>query len=180
MTWDMSEGRAFVFGDDIDTDQLAPGQYMAAPLETLAAHCLEAIDPSFASTVGPGDVIVAGKNFGMGSSREQAAQALRALGVAGIVARSFAGIFHRNAINVGLPVFAADAIDRVAAGDRVMLDVAGASLVNETRQSVIALEPLPPFLLELIDDGGLIPHLEKRFARTSSSSDTDSKKEARV
>jgi 3-isopropylmalate/(R)-2-methylmalate dehydratase small subunit len=178
----MSEGRAFVFGDDIDTDQLAPGQYMAAPLETLAAHCLEAIDPLFASTVGPGDVIVAGKNFGMGSSREQAAQALKALGVAGIVARSFAGIFHRNAINVGLPVFAADVGDKIVAGDRVMLDVAGASLVNETRQSAIALEPLPPFLLELINDGGLVPHLEKRFARTDTGTkrNSDTKKESRV
>jgi len=165
-------GRAFVFGDDIDTDQLAPGQYMTAPIETLAAHCLEAVDPAFASSVGPGDVIVAGRNFGMGSSREQAAQALKALGVAGIVATSFAGIFHRNAINVGLPVFAADVGDRVAAGDRVALDVDGARLVNETRQIAVELEPLPPFLLELIRDGGLVPHLEKRFARTNTTRET--------
>mgnify|MGYP000141506898 FL=1 len=165
-------GRAFVYGDDIDTDQLAPGQYMTAPIETLAAHCLEAVDPAFASSVGPGDVIVAGRNFGMGSSREQAAQALKALGVAGIVATSFAGIFHRNAINVGLPVFAADVGDRVAAGGRVALDVDGARLVNETRQIAVELEPLPPFLLELIRDGGLVPHLEKRFARTNTTRET--------
>ncbi|MCT8973664.1 3-isopropylmalate dehydratase [Microbaculum marinisediminis] len=174
----MTTGRAFVYGDDIDTDQLAPGQYMAAPIETLAAHCLEAVDPAFASTVGPGDVIVAGRNFGMGSSREQAAQALKALGVAGIVARSFAGIFHRNAINVGLPVFTADVGGPIAAGDAVKLDVAGACLVNETRGGTIDLDPLPAFLLELINDGGLVPHLEKRFAKTRA--DARVQKESRV
>ena len=174
----MTTGRAFVYGDDIDTDQLAPGQYMAAPIETLAAHCLEAVDPAFASTVGPGDVIVAGRNFGMGSSREQAAQALKALGVAGVVARSFAGIFHRNAINVGLPVFTADVGDRIAAGDAVTLDVAGARLVNETGGITIDLDPLPAFLLELINDGGLVPHLEKRFAKTRAN--TRAQKESRV
>jgi 3-isopropylmalate/(R)-2-methylmalate dehydratase small subunit len=173
----MIEGRAFVFGDDIDTDQLAPGQYMTAPIETLAAHCLEAVDPSFASSVGPGDVLVAGRNFGMGSSREQAAQALKALGVAGIVACSFAGIFHRNAINVGLPVLSADVGDEVVAGDRMALDVAGARLVNMTRQTTIALDPLPPFLLELINDGGLVPHLEKRFAKLKT--DDSTQKESR-
>jgi 3-isopropylmalate/(R)-2-methylmalate dehydratase small subunit len=173
----ITEGRAFVFGDDIDTDQLAPGQYMAAPLETLAAHCLEAVDPAFASSVGPGDVVVAGKNFGMGSSREQAAQALKALGIAGVVALSFGGIFHRNAINVGLPVFTAQVRDQIAAGDKVALDVAGARLVNATRQTTIDLDPLPPFLLELIEDGGLVPHLEKRFAK--SKTDDSSQKEFR-
>lgn len=172
MSEGITEGRAFVFGDDIDTDQLAPGQYMAAPLEILAAHCLEAVDPAFAGSVGQGDVIVAGKNFGMGSSREQAAQALKALGIAGVVAPSFGGIFHRNAINVGLPVFTALIGDEVAAGDRVALDVSGARLVNVTRQTAIALDPLPPFLLELIDDGGLVPHLEKRFAKLKTDEST--------
>lgn len=165
----MNSGRVFLFGDDVDTDQLAPGRYMTGPIETLAAHCLESLDPEFAGTVRSGDVIVAGSNFGMGSSREQAAQALKALGVAGIVARSFAGIFHRNAINVGLPVFTADAAGRIAAGDQVMLDVAGARLVNETRNSTLPLDPLPSFLLELIEDGGLVAHLEKRFAKNKTS-----------
>jgi len=174
----MTSGRAFVFGDDIDTDQLAPGQYMAKPIEELAAHCLEAVDPAFASSVASGDVLVAGKNFGMGSSREQAAIALRTLGLAGIVARSFAGIFYRNAINIGLPVFIADVGERVAAGDRVALDVKAARLVNETQGLTIDLEPLPPFLLQLIDDGGLVPHLEKRFAKAADTTSTE--KESRV
>jgi hypothetical protein len=101
-------GRVFLLGDDIDTDQLAPGQYMKGGLDMLAAHCLESARPDFAGSVKPGDVIVAGKNFGMGSSREQAAEALKHLGLAGVVAKSFAGIFYRNALNLGLPVLVAD------------------------------------------------------------------------
>jgi 3-isopropylmalate/(R)-2-methylmalate dehydratase small subunit len=101
-------GRVFLLGDDVDTDQLAPGQYMKGGLDMLAAHCLESARPDFAGSVKPGDVIVAGKNFGMGSSREQAAEALKHLGLAGVVAKSFAGIFYRNALNLGLPVLVAD------------------------------------------------------------------------
>jgi len=158
-------GKAFVVGDDIDTDVLAPGRYMAAPIGELAAHCLEAVDPSFAAAVAPGDVLIAGRNFGMGSSREQAAQALKHLGLAGVVAGSFAGIFHRNAINLGLPVLVAvDPIDGIAPGTAVRLDVEAATLTLGEGGRRIALEPLPPFLLELIADGGLVPHLEKTLA----------------
>jgi 3-isopropylmalate/(R)-2-methylmalate dehydratase small subunit len=154
-------GKAFVFGDDIDTDLLAPGRFMTGPIETLAAHCLVDLDAGFAKSVEPGDVVVAGKNFGMGSSREQAPQALKHLGIAGVVARSFGGIFYRNAINLGLPVFSAHGLDVVNSGDPVDLDVEGARLVHGG--GVIELDPLPDFLLELILDGGLVPHLEKRF-----------------
>ncbi|MEM8812733.1 MAG: 3-isopropylmalate dehydratase [Pseudomonadota bacterium] len=120
--------RIFRVGDDIDTDALAPGRYMAAPLDTLAGHCLESVDPDFAGSVEPGDVLIAGRNFGMGSSREQAAQALKHLGLAGIVAHSFAGIFYRNAINLGLPVFAfSDPID-AEPGALGILDVDAATL----------------------------------------------------
>ncbi len=156
-----ASGKAFVFGDDIDTDLLAPGRFMAGSIEVLAAHCLADLDSGFAKSVMPGDVVVAGKNFGMGSSREQAAQALKHLGIAGVVARSFGGIFYRNAINLGLPVFSARGLDVVNSGDPVDLDVAGARLVHGS--GVIELDPLPDFLLELILDGGLVPHLEKRF-----------------
>jgi 3-isopropylmalate/(R)-2-methylmalate dehydratase small subunit len=160
--------RAFVFGNDIDTDALAPGQYMGGGIEVLAQHCLEAVDPDFASTVKPGDVIVAGKNFGMGSSREQAAQALKYLGVAGIVARSFAGIFQRNAINLGLPVFVGgEKIAAIEAGGSVELDIRNSRLTTES--GAIDLEPLPDFLIEMIADGGLVAHLEKRFARTRAN-----------
>lgn len=162
--------RAFVYGDDIDTDALAPGQYMGGGIEQIATHCLETIDPDFASQVRPGDVLIAGKNFGMGSSREQAAQALKHLGLAGVVARSFAGIFYRNAINLGLPVFVGGPeIAAIRPGDRVELDVANSRLV--TANGSIQLEPLPDFLLAMIADGGLVPHLEKRFARQRANDD---------
>jgi len=101
--------RAWVFGDDVDTDALAPGRFMHRPIEELAAHCLIDLSPAFAADAAEGDVIIAGRNFGMGSSREQAAQALKIRGIAGVVARSFAGIFYRNAINLGLAVFTGDA-----------------------------------------------------------------------
>jgi len=157
-------GRVFLFGDDIDTDQLAPGQYMKGGIAELATHCLEAARPDFAHTVKPGDVLVAGRNFGMGSSREQAAEALKFLGVAGVVARSFAGIFYRNAINLGLPVMvAADDPGRIADGMEAELDIAGAML-RPAREAALALEPLPENLRSLLADGGLVPHLKKRFA----------------
>ena len=155
--------RLWRFGDDIDTDVLAPGRYMAAPISELASHCLEAVDPEFAGSVEPGDVIVAGTNFGMGSSREQAAQALKELGLAAVIARSFAGIFYRNAINLGLPVFTAD-LTHLPAGTPVAMDVAGASLTRTNTGERFELDPLPDFLLKLLNDGGLVPHLEKRFA----------------
>lgn len=158
-------GRAFVFGDDIDTDVLAPGRYMIGSIEELAQHCLEAIDPQFAKDVRPGDVVVAGRNFGMGSSREQAAQALKVLGVAAVIAKSFGGIFYRNALNLGLPVVVCAEADAISAGDHLSIDLAGGKVVNETSGRTLPGEPLPQFLLDMLDDGGLVPHLEKRFAR---------------
>ncbi|MCG8358448.1 MAG: 3-isopropylmalate dehydratase [Kiloniellales bacterium] len=165
-------GHAWVFGDDVDTDSLAPGAFMKGPIEDLAAHCLESLDPNFAAGVTPGDVLVAGRNFGMGSSREQAVEALKRLGVAGVVARSFAGIFYRNAINLGLPVLVSPDPVSVAAGDDVSLDVRGARLVNRSRDTVVALEPLPDFLLALLSDGGLVPHLERKLAARRKPEET--------
>lgn len=157
-------GRAFVFGDDIDTDALAPGRYMKASIEELARHCLEAIAPDFADAVRPGDIVVAGRNFGMGSSREQAAQALKELGVSAVVARSFGGIFLRNALNLGLPVMTCAGTDAVRAGDRVSVDLARGELINETQGTVMQGDPLPAFLLDMLADGGLVPHLERKLA----------------
>ena len=116
-------GRIWLFGDDIDTDVLAPGKYMGGSIGKLAGHCLEAIDPQFAKIVGSGDILVAGRNFGAGSSREQAAEALKFLGIEAVIARSFAGIFYRNAINLGLPVFVADLVNEVEVGDRAKIEV---------------------------------------------------------
>ena len=157
-------GRVFVLGDDIDTDQLAPGRYMRGGIEALAAHCLETARPDFAAAVRPGDIVAAGRNFGAGSSREQAAEALRHLGVAGVVALSFAGIFYRNAVNLGLPVLVAPHLDGVEDGDAATLDPEGGVLRLSGKDIDIALEPMPANLRAIIGDGGLVPHLRKRFA----------------
>ncbi len=156
-------GRAFVFGDDIDTDALAPGLYMKRPIAELAAHCLETVDPDFAKSVKPGDVVVAGDNFGMGSSREQAIEALKALGVIGIVARSFARIFYRNALNLGLTLLIARDAGTIRAGDLLVLDPGAGRIENRTQANVLEAEPLPPHLLAMMADGGLLAHLEKRL-----------------
>ncbi|NIA69935.1 3-isopropylmalate dehydratase [Pelagibius litoralis] len=157
-------GRVFLFGDDVDTDQLAPGAFMSGGIASLAAHCLEDLRPDFASTVKAGDLVVAGKNFGIGSSREQAAEALRHLGVAGVVARSFAGIFYRNAINLGLPVMVAEDLGDLADGDAAELDMEAAVLRLTGKETVVRLEPLPENLKRLLADGGLVAHLKERFA----------------
>lgn len=157
-------GRAFVFGDGVDTDALAPGAYMKRPLAELAAHCLETVDPGFAAAVEPGDFVVAGRNFGLGSSREQAAQALRHLGVAAVVARSFAGIFYRNALNLGLPAVVCAQAGEIAAGDRLRVDLAAGRIDNLTRAATLVCEAVPGHLLAIVRDGGLVPHLEKRLA----------------
>jgi 3-isopropylmalate/(R)-2-methylmalate dehydratase small subunit len=160
----MTAGRAFVFGDNIDTDVLAPGIYMKSPIGVIAAHCLTSVDPAFATSVQPGDVVVGAKNFGTGSSREQAAEALKYLGVSCVLAKSFGSIFYRNALNLGLPVLVLEDTDRIRAGDRVVVDPRTGDVVNETTGERMQAQPLPDFLLDMIADGGLVPHLEKRFA----------------
>lgn len=156
-------GRAFVFGDDIDTDMLAPGAYMKFGIEEIARHCLEPVDPGFAATVRPGDFVVGGGNFGMGSSREQAPQALCHLGVAAVIATSFAGLFFRNAVNLGLtPLVCADA-GRIVAGDALAVDATSGRIENLTKRETLACEPLPTHLLAMLRDGGLLPHLEKKL-----------------
>jgi len=161
-------GRAWVFGDDIDTDVLAPGLYMRGGVEELAKHCLEAVDPTFATEVEPGDFIVAGRNFGAGSSREQAVQVLRHLGIVAVVARSFAGIFFRNAFNLGLPALVSADAATVAAGNRLSLDLTADRLIDQTEGRDLAFEPIPSNLRELIAAGGLVPLLEKRFETTAA------------
>lgn len=157
-------GRVFRLGDGVDTDQLAPGAWMKGGIAALAAHCLEGLRPDFAATVRPGDILVAGRGFGIGSSREQAAEALRHLGVAGVVALSFGGIFYRNAINLGLPVMEAETLEGVEDGDRATLDLDAATLSLPDKGLVVPLHPIPPNLRALLADGGLVPHLKRRFA----------------
>ena len=157
-------GRAWVFGDDVDTDLLAPGAYMKGPVKELARHCLEAVDPTFAAGVAAGDVVVGGVNFGVGSSREQAAQALRCLGVGAVVARSFGGIFYRNALNLGLLAVVCAEAGQLRAGDRLTVDGAAGRIDNLTTGESHACEPVPPHLMEMIAAGGLMAHLENRLA----------------
>jgi 3-isopropylmalate/(R)-2-methylmalate dehydratase small subunit len=162
-------GRAFVFGDDINTDILAPGRWMRLPPAGLAAHCLEDVDPSFAGAVRAGDFVVAGRNFGMGSSREQAAVSLKILGVSAILATSFARIFYRNAINVGLPTLVYPAAASVRDGDELLVDPVSGRVENRTQRTLGAATPLPPHLMEMVREGGLIPHLKARFAGKASA-----------
>lgn len=155
-------GRAFVFGDNIDTDLLAPGPWMREPIEVLASHCLEAIDPGFAGEVCPGDIVVGGASFGIGSSREQAVQALAQLGVGAVVARSFARIFYRNALNLGIPAMACP--DLVAErGDDIEVQPAEGLVINHSRGTRHACRQLPPQLLDIVRVGGLMPWLERRL-----------------
>lgn len=156
-------GRAWTVGEDVDTDAMAPGSHMKAGIEVIAAHCLESLRPEFAAGVRPGDVLVAGRNFGTGSSREQAPQALRHLGLAAVVAVSFAGLFHRNALNLGLPVLVCPGAREIADGAIVEVDPGRGLVRVEGRREPIACEAIPPFLLAMVRDGGLLPHLEARL-----------------
>ena len=161
-------GRLWLFEETINTDVLAPGFYMKSPIDELSKHCLEAIRPEFASNVRKGDVILAGENMGVGSSREQAAEVLKFLGVSCIIAKSFAGIFYRNAINLGLPVFTLPSEPSLPKqfvdGSFVNFDFDSTTLKLEQTSLQVKLDPLPKFLRELIIDGGLVSHLEKRFS----------------
>ena len=160
-------GRAFVYGDNIDTDVLAPGAYMKFSIEEIAKHCFEAIDPRFATTVSAGDVVVGGRNFGMGSSREQAPQALKHLGVTALIAESFAGLFYRNALNLGLVAVTCADVKRIHAGDEIDVDAEAGRITNHTRTEAYACEPIPPHLMQMVRDGGLMPHLEKRLKNSA-------------
>ena len=156
-------GKAFVFGDRIDTDVLAPGPYMREPLAVLASHCLEAVDPDFAGQVRPGDIVVGGESFGIGSSREQAVQALAELGVGAIVAKSFARIFYRNALNLGLPALVCADLE-AARGDELEVRPAEGRILNHSSGRQFACEPIPPQLMEIVAGGGLLPWLERKLA----------------
>jgi 3-isopropylmalate/(R)-2-methylmalate dehydratase small subunit len=158
-------GRAFVFGDNVDTDTLAPGLYMKKPIEELARHTLEALNPAFATNVRAGDIVAAGDNFGMGSSREQAVMALRHLGVAAVIAKSFAGLFFRNALNLGLPALACADAGRIREGDRLAIAPEDGKVENLTTGETYVCEPIPAHLAEMVRDGGLLPHLEKKLKR---------------
>ncbi|MDR1156861.1 MAG: 3-isopropylmalate dehydratase small subunit [Oscillospiraceae bacterium] len=148
----------FVYGDNVDTDVIIPARYLVhSDPEFLAAHCMEDIDVDFAERVAPGDIVVAGQNFGCGSSREHAPLALRACRVSCVLAKSFARIFYRNAINIGLPILECpEAVDGIAPGDEVTVDITTGRIENRTTGRVFAARPLPPFVQGIIDAGGLL------------------------
>jgi 3-isopropylmalate/(R)-2-methylmalate dehydratase small subunit len=163
-------GRAFVFGDNIDTDVLAPGHLMKLSSEDLASHCLEAIDPDFAGTVKAGDFVVAGENFGLGSSREQAAVSLKTLGVAAVIAPSFARIFYRNALNLGLPALFCEDAKCIRAGDALSVDPVAGIIKNHTQGQELSCRPIPSHLMNMVSAGGLIAYLQKQKSKVSISS----------
>jgi len=162
---DPVRGSAWVFGDEINTDTMAPGLYFKEPIEVMARHCLEAVDPEFAGSVKPGDIVVGGSNFGVGSAREQAAMAFRELGVGAIVARSFSRIFYRNAINFGLPLLTLPAEAEIRPGDVLEVDPTRGTIDNTTLGKCYAVEPIPAHLMTMIDAGGLLPWLKARYAK---------------
>jgi 3-isopropylmalate/(R)-2-methylmalate dehydratase small subunit len=157
-----TKGRIWKFGDNINTDLMAPGPYLVGPMSELKKHCMEAIRPEFATTVKPGDTIVAGASFGCGSSREHAPAALKALGIGAIVAESFGRIFFRNAIAIGLPIAVyPDATKNFSEGEELELDLANAKVTNVTRGRAFQAQPLPAEMLDVLSKGGIVPMLEE-------------------
>ena len=155
--------RAWRLGADVDTDALAPGAYMKHGLEVIGWHCLEAVRTDFASAVREGDVIVAGANFGIGSSREQAAGVLKHLGLAAVIAPSYSGLYFRNAFNLGLMLLTCPEALKIEEGERVALQFEGDTpCVVRPNGQRLACAPIPGFLMDMVDAGGLLPLLKKR------------------
>ncbi len=157
--------RVWRLGDNVNTDQIIPGRYnVTTDRAHLAKYCLCEHCPDFAPNVAPGDVVVAGRNFGCGSSREHAAVALKATGIAAVVAASFARIFYRNAINIGLPVLIAPAAVALADGDQIEIDTAAGTIRDLAHDRVFQADPLPEFVQRIVEAGGIVP-LVRRYGR---------------
>jgi len=164
------EGRVLRYGRDVDTDVIIPARYLntSDPAE-LAAHCMEDLDPTFGERVRPGDIIVAEENFGCGSSREHAPVAIKAAGVSCVIAVSFARIFYRNAINMGLPIFECpEAVAGIADGDVVRVDASSGEVVDVTTGEGFSAQPFPPFVQEIIDAGGLVARVRRTLAASAA------------
>jgi len=157
------QGKVFRYGDNVDTDVIIPARHLnTSDPRTLAAHCMEDADATFAARVRPGDILVAGRNFGCGSSREHAPLAIKACGVGCVIAASFARIFYRNALNIALPILECPAAAAgIAAGDRVSVDFNSGVITDETTGACFTAEPFPPFMQAIIQAGGLANHLRR-------------------
>jgi len=158
-------GKVWKYGDNVDTDAIIPARYLnVSTPEELAQHCMEDIDSNFAAAVRPGDIIVGGENFGCGSSREHAPLAIKGSGVACVVAKSFARIFYRNAINVGLPILECpEAAEETETSDRLVVDLAAGAVTNERTGRVYRTSPFPPFVMGIVEAGGLVPYMRERL-----------------
>jgi 3-isopropylmalate/(R)-2-methylmalate dehydratase small subunit len=163
-------GKVHKFADDVNTDEIIPARYLnTSDPQELAKHAMEDTDPEFVNKVKPGDFIVAGKNFGCGSSREHAPVALKAAGVAGVIAGSFARIFYRNSFNMGLPILEApEAAAEIAGGADISVDLNTGVITDLTTGKKYSSQPIPPFMQELLTDGGLMAHLKKGLEAKSA------------
>ena len=161
------KGTVFRYGRDVDTDVIIPARYLnTSDPAQLAEHCLEDLDKTFTKRVKPGDIIVAEENFGCGSSREHAPVAIKASGVSVVIAKSFARIFYRNAINIGLPIMECpEAVDAISEGDVVSVDADTGVITDETTGKSFQAQPFPPFIQEIINEGGLVARTKKLLAQ---------------
>lgn len=165
MSDELGPARAWVFGDDIDTDQIAPSRFIvSSDPDELAAHAFNDLRPAFAGEVNEGEFVVAGENFGGGSSREHAPLALLGVGIDAVIARSFARIFFRNCINIGLPVLVCPRADEITDGETISVRVGEGAVVNHATGDEYTCDGLPPFLRELVDQGGLEAYTRNRLA----------------
>jgi 3-isopropylmalate/(R)-2-methylmalate dehydratase small subunit len=158
------KGRVHKFGDDVNTDEIIPARYLnTTDKAELAKHCMEDADKAFASKVKPGDIIVAGKNFGCGSSREHAPISIKAAGVSCVIAENFARIFFRNSINIGLPIIESkEASQKIRAGDEVSVDIAAGAIKDLTTKGIFKIEKYPAFMQKLVKAGGLMNYISKK------------------
>jgi len=160
------KGRVHKFGDDINTDDIIAAKYLVStdPQE-LGKHCMQSVQPDFASKVSSGDIIVAARNFGCGSSREHAPLAIKGCGIQAVIAKSFAAIFFRNAINIGLPFLELKEAGQIKEGDLLEIDLASGIIKNLSQNRTYQAQPFPEFLQEIIQQGGLMPYIKKRYVR---------------
>jgi len=159
------EGKVWKFGDDVDTDQIIPARYLnTSDPDELAKHCMEDADPTFAGKVSPSDIIVAGKYFGCGSSREHAPIAIKGAGVACVIAKSFARIFYRNAFDIGLPILECEDTEAFRDGDRITVDFGAGTITHLGTGKVYETKPIPPFMQELLQSGGLMAWVKEKSA----------------
>ena len=156
------KGHVLKYGDNINTDIISPPQYMELSIAEAAKYAMSAVDPNFFTRIQKGDIMVAGANFGSGSSRETSPLTLRYLGVGAIVAKFFARIFYRNAINLGIPVIECAETDKIADQDEIEIDLSAGLIHNLTKKESYPCSKIPPHIMELVADGGLVPYLKKR------------------